>query len=108
MPAPAASAPAPSAAVRRPRWPPARVVVTAFQKAERELGARWQLMGRGHCRRVTLRSWYSRAVRTVTSCWKLFRPHQAGGWLILWPLAVVQRAARMLRVRSEVLIGREY
>ncbi len=91
-----------------PKGPAPQVVAVAIRKAERKLGARWQLAGNGHDRRVTLRGWYSRAARRVTSCWERVHPHEAAGWLILWPLAVVLLAAKILRVQPATLIGREY
>lgn len=110
---PGLAAPAWQPPVRRKRIlrPPALrtgSVVRAFLKAERELGTKWPLMGRGHCRRVSIRGWYSRFVRPATKCWLRFTPHESGFPAIVFPLAIVRRAARILRVRSDVLIGQEF
>jgi hypothetical protein len=45
----------------------------AFARAERQLGTKWTLKGRGHCERVTLRAYYSRRARLGV---RATRPHR--------------------------------
>jgi len=107
MAAPAPRAPAPVA-------PPARVsvkprdVAAAFVKAERKLGRRWPLKGRGHCRRASLLSQYSRVVRRAISSWQLFHPHEATRRVIVFPFDLIVRAANQLHVKPRDLISSEY
>jgi len=83
-------------------------VVAAFQQAERELGTNSRLSGRGHCRRVTLDARYSRVLRPAIRSCAWVSPHSAPSSRILFPLALAQRAAEILRVDPTLLIGQEY
>ena len=81
----------------------------AFARAERELGTTWTLEGRGHCERVTLRAHYARRARLgAAGAVRRFRPHQAMTPVYVFPLALVCRAARLLRVNPRVLISRAW
>jgi hypothetical protein len=83
-------------------------VVHAFQTAERELGTTWQMTGEGHCRRVTLDGRYSRHVRPATRSWEMKFRGFPGSKVAMFPLPVVLRAAELLKVKAEILIGSEY
>ena len=104
------------AAPRAPDFvtPPARValkprdVAAAFVKAERKLGTRWPLQGRGHCRRASLLSQYSRVVRQEISSWELFHPHEATRRVIVFPFDLIVRAANLLHVKPRDIISSEY
>jgi hypothetical protein len=100
--------------LRRPRRPVPRpllkreAVVKAFRKAERLLGHDWPVKGRGHCRRATIRNPYDRDVRPVTRSWKYFSPHDALGRRHVFPMAVIEVAAKILGVALERIMLREY
>jgi hypothetical protein len=83
-------------------------VIEAFRQAERELGTAFQIRGRGHCPRTTLDGRYSRAVRPATEFWERFTPSGSGFPIIVFPQAIVERAARILDVHVDILIGRGY
>ncbi|MEE9230478.1 MAG: hypothetical protein V3U86_07205 [Acidobacteriota bacterium] len=83
-------------------------VAAAFAEAERALGRNWKLKGHGHCRRVSLYGCYSRCVRAAISSWELMTPGGCGSSLNLVPLALAERAAQILKVAVEVLVGQEY
>jgi len=85
-----------------------RAVAAAFVKAERKLGKRWPLQGRGHCRRASLLSQYSRVVRQEISSWELFHPHEATRRVIVFPFDLIVRAANLLHVKPRDLISSEY
>jgi hypothetical protein len=82
-------------------------VERAFAHAQEELGTDWQLKGRGHCRRVTLRSQFSRAARCgAPDCWQTVATL---GWhRRLFPLAIVTRAARILGIPADCLVSQEF
>ena len=107
-PAAPAAVPAPAATARRPRWPLSKDVVRAFQKAEREIGAKWQLMGAATAGGSRSIGGTRASCGRRRSCWLRFTPHESAFRVIVFPLAVVRRAARILRVKAEVLIGQEY
>jgi hypothetical protein len=84
-------------------------VVRAFALAERILGAEWQLKGRGHCRRASLKALYSsHALKGAARSWTRVRPHQALTWKRLMPVAIIEKAAQLLGVPAPLLISREY
>ncbi len=81
-------------------------VAAAFAEAERALGKKWKLKGRGHCRRVSLAGCYSRRVRAAISSWEWVSCCLSPVGLV--PLALVERAAQILNVAVEILVGQEY
>ena len=81
-------------------------VAAAFAEAERALGKNWKLKGRGHCRRVSLAGCYSRRVRAAISSWEWVSCCLSPVGLV--PLALVERAAQILNVAVEILVGQEY
>ncbi|MBE0591577.1 MAG: tetratricopeptide repeat protein [Gemmatimonadales bacterium] len=83
-------------------------VIAAFRQAERELGANWVLSGRGHCRRVTLDARYSRVLSPAIRSCAVVSPHSASSSRILFPRALVERAAEILHVDPQLIIGKEY
>jgi hypothetical protein len=83
-------------------------VVAAFVVAERDLGSKWRLSGRGHCERVVLDACYSRAVRPAIRSWVRISPRGAPSRRTLFPLALVERAAQILGVRLWVIARRGY
>jgi hypothetical protein len=80
----------------------------AFVRAERELGVRWKLKGRGHVRRVTIRAQYARHVNHVARSWRSVNPAGSGNRRRLYPLAIVERAATLVGVEPEVIIRQEF
>jgi hypothetical protein len=80
---------------------------SAFLQAEAELGTEWELKGRGHVPRATIRGPYSH-VTEVTSCWQCFNPSRSHGHRFVFPLAVIERAAAILGVPAERIISRKY
>jgi hypothetical protein len=84
-------------------------VQRAFAEAERVLGTEWRLKGRGHCRRVTLDSRYSRyATRGAARSWAVVTPRGSGSRRLLMPLAIVTRAARFVGVPARLFISQEF
>jgi hypothetical protein len=84
-------------------------VQRAFAEAERPLGTRWKLKGRGHCRRVTLPAHYSRwALDGASRCWERVTQKDSGSRRRLVPLAIVHRAAHMMGVSPDVFISCKY
>lgn len=83
-------------------------VQRAFMEAERRLGKKWKLKGRGHCPRATLKNRYARFVHRVTSCWERLTPQMTGNPRVLYPVAIIAEAARILGVEVSELMGREY
>ena len=83
-------------------------VAEAFAEAERDLGCDWKLKGRGHCRRVTVDRRYSRYVRAAIRSWQSFTPSGAMSSRNLVPFALAERAAQILNVAVEILVGKEY
>jgi len=82
-------------------------VERAFARARDELGSDWQLKGRGHCRRVTIRSRFAGAAgRGAHDCWQYVAP--LGFFRRLFPLPVVARAAELLGVPADCLVSREF
>jgi hypothetical protein len=80
-----------------------------FAQAERALGTKWQLFGRGHCERVTLKAHYSQHARLGASKSVLhFAPSGSLGRRWVFPLAMVRRAASILKIDSEVLISKRW
>ncbi len=79
----------------------------AFVAAERKLGTRWRLKGRGHCERATLKSWYSRAVGGVIKSWCYVSCGNCTGARRLFPLDLIAEAASTLGVDPEALIGQK-
>lgn len=95
---------------RKPHTDPAKLsaVQRAFIEAERRLGKKWKLMGRGHCRRATLKNRHARFVRQVITSWVHCTPHVASSPLYLYPFAIIEEAARILGVDISYLAGKEY
>lgn len=83
-------------------------VQRAFVEAEKKLGITWPIKGRGHCRRATLGVAYARTVQRVTSSWVRMTPQFTGSRRNLFPLAIIEEAARILGVPFWILMGREY
>jgi hypothetical protein len=83
-------------------------VRAAFLEAERRLGTGWRVKWRGHCRRATLRPSYTRAVRLVVRSGAIVTPAGCGSPRRLYPLPIIEEAARILRVTPWILIGKEY
>ncbi len=83
-------------------------VQQAFVKAEQRLGAHWPLKGRGHCRRATLAPSYARTVARVSRSDTVMNPEFSRGYVRLYPLPVIEEAARILGVTPWILIGQEY
>ena len=80
-----------------------------FAQAERALGTKWPLFGRGHCERVTLKSHYSRHARLGARRSVMhFSPSGSLGSHWVFPLALVRRAASILKIDPEVLISRRW
>ena len=120
---PAAPSPQPPASnpsiVREPVVPPrtprtpgpglgGRKVAAAFKLAERRLGTDFQVYGRGHCRRVALLGPYARVTHPVCKSWRRFSPHGSRSKRYVFPLVIVNEAARILKVDPSVLISSEY
>jgi hypothetical protein len=81
----------------------------AFAQAERVLGTEWRLKGRGHCRRVTLDSRYSRyARRGAARSWEVVTPRGSGSRRLLMPLAIVTRAAQLVGAPARLFISQEF
>jgi len=87
---------------------PRAAILRAFIAAEAKLGTDFLIKGRGHCRRVSLRSHLSRLVSHVTRSWEIVTPHRSTSPLRLFPLAIVQEAADSLGIEASELIGQEY
>jgi hypothetical protein len=83
-------------------------VQQAFVEAERRLGVHWPLKGRGHCRRATLAPSYARTVARVARSGEVMNPEFSRGWLQLYPLPIIEEAARILGVTPWILVGQEY
>jgi hypothetical protein len=83
-------------------------VTEAFRAAEEALGTEWNLKGRNHCERVSLRGRYSRHAAARTSCWQRFYPHGSMKLRTVFPRAVVLKAAETLGVHPNVLIAKEW
>jgi len=78
-----------------------------FAQAQRALGTDWQLYGRGHCERVTLKAHYSRHARLgAPESVAHFSPSGCLGWRYIYPAALVRRAASILKIDAKVLISR--
>jgi hypothetical protein len=73
-------------------------VQEAFVEAEQRLGAHWLLKGRGHCRRATLGPSYARAFVRVARSGEVMNPEFSRGYVQLYPLAIIEEAARILGV----------
>lgn len=95
---------------RRPRFDESTLtdVQRAFVEAERRLGRKWPLKGRGHCRRATLKNRYACSVHRVTSCWERLMPQGTSSRRTLYPLAIILEAAGILGVELAELMGKEY
>jgi hypothetical protein len=83
-------------------------VRAAFVEAERRLGTEWRLKGRGRCRRVTLGPSYARAILPVSRSRGLVSTRTTWGSVGMYPLPIVEEAARILGVTPWVLVGKEY
>lgn len=83
-------------------------VQCAFLEAEQRLGIGWQVRGRGHCPRATLKSHYARAVNRVARSGDYFMPRYTCSRRTLYPLAIIEEAAWILGVEPGVIMGREY
>jgi hypothetical protein len=83
-------------------------VRAAFVEAERRLGTAWRLKGRGRCRRVTLGPSYARAILPVSRSRGLVSLRTTWGSVGVYPLPIVEEAARTLGVTPWILIGKEY
>ena len=83
-------------------------VVRAFAQARRRLGAHWPLKGRGHCRRVTLRSHLSgSAAEGAPDCWQRVKPH--GSWRRrLFAFPIVECAASLLGIPVDQVVSQEF
>jgi hypothetical protein len=106
------SGPTPSGGVRRRGSAftgcGSRDVRAAFVEAERRLGTEWRLKGRGRCRRVTLGPSYARAILPVSRSRGLVSTRTTWGSVGMYPLPIVEEAARILGVTPWVLVGKEY
>ena len=77
-----------------------RAIAAAFERAERKLGVKWKLKGKGHCPRVTVRSKYARAALSGKArSWEWGTPWNSSFKRRLWPRAVVEKAAAILGSR---------
>lgn len=78
-----------------------------FAQAQRKLGTDWQLFGRGHCERVTLKAHYSRHARLgAPESVAHFSPSGCLGRRYVFPAALVRRVASILKIEPDVLISR--
>ena len=78
----------------------------AFLRAQREIGWKWKLIGRGQAPRSSVKSHVGRAIGGL----KLHRAslHVGYSTRTLYPLALVERAAQILDVSAKKLIGSSY
>lgn len=83
-------------------------VQCAFLEAEQRLGIGWHLKGRGHCRRATLKATYARAVNRVARSGEYLMPRFTTSRRTLYPVAIIEEAARILDVDPGAIMGREY
>jgi hypothetical protein len=83
-------------------------VRAAFVEAERRLGTEWRLKGRGRCRRVTLGPSYARAILPTSRSRRLVSVRTAWGSVNMYPLPIVEEAARILGVTPWIFVGNEY
>ncbi len=84
-------------------------VQRAFAEAEKVLGTKWQLKGRGHCRRASLDARYSKyAVSGAKHSWALVRTPKSRWPRRLFALAIVTKAAEILDVPAHLFICREW
>jgi hypothetical protein len=78
-----------------------------FAQAERALGTKWQLSGRGHCKRVALKTNYSRHARLgAPDSVEYFCPAGCRARRWIYPAALVRRAASILKIDPNVLVSR--
>jgi len=82
-------------------------VTEAFRAAEEALGTGWKVRGRNHCERVTLRPRYVRYAAAGSTSWERFYRKGSIKERTIFPRAVVLKAAELLGVHPDVLIGRE-
>lgn len=83
-------------------------VRAAFVEAERRLGIDWKVKGRGHCRRASLHLSYARAVHGVAKSGDSLVPPRRMSSLVVYPVPIIEEAARILGVSPRVLTGTEY
>jgi hypothetical protein len=80
----------------------------AFRRAEETCGRDSRVKGQGHGRRVSLRPQYSRAIAPATRKWDWVNVRGSGGRRRMFPLEVVEEAARLIGIPSQVFISSEH
>lgn len=111
---PTAPAPHPARSPARPRGvSPDGIKYDAlrrvFAQAQRALGTEWNLYGRGHCERVTLKAHYARHARLgAAESVRWFAPSGSMARVYVFPAELVHRAAAKLKIDASVLISRRW